>query len=105
MTPKTIGPAGCAEHLNEWFSIPEPASAYGLSVPANNLKATNMELYKRKAPSIDFNKTKIIRFKPLPKSDLSPTSYKPDLATKITKPKSIALSVPKEKLKTFVTRH
>ena len=81
------------------------ATAHGMAIPANNTKTPNLELYKRKAPSIDFKVTKTIRFKPLPKTDLSPTSYKPDMANKIVKPRALAYSSGKEKLKTFVTRH
>ena len=52
------------------------ATAHGMSIPANNAKGTRLKFYKRKAPAIDFKVTKTIRFKPLPKTDLSPTSYK-----------------------------
>ena len=76
-----------------------------MSIPANNLKPTNLDSYRRKAPSTDWKTTKTIRFKPLPKSDLSPTSYKPDLANKIVRPKALAYSTGKEKLNTYITRH
>ena len=81
------------------------ATAHGLAVPANNLKTPNLELTKRKAPSTDFKVTKTIRFKPLPKSDLSPTSYKPDNASRHVKPRALFYTQGKEKLKTYITRH
>ena len=80
------------------------ATAHGLAVPANNLKTPNLEFTKRKAPSTDFKVTKTIRFKPLPKSDLSPTSYKPDNASRHVKPRALFYTHGKEKLKTYITR-
>ena len=83
------------------------ATAHGLSVPAANYKIPipEIESKKRKAPAADFKKTNTIRFKPPVKTDLSPTSYKPDLAEKFTKPRKLNYSIPKEKLKTYIVRN
>ena len=49
-----------------------------MAIPSNTAKPTNIEFYKRRAPAYDWQKTKTIRFKPLPRTDVSPTSYKLD---------------------------
>ena len=79
------------------------AIAHGKSVPANALKMHSLELTKRKAPSPDFKTSKLIRFKPDKKTDLSPTSYRPE--AKLVKPKSISFTTAKSKLNTFASEH
>ena len=84
-------------------SVIGDAIAHGKSVPANNLKLHSLELTKPKAPATDFQTTKLVRFKPDKKTDLSPTSYKPE--AKLVKPRSISFTQPKSKLNTFATQH
>ena len=83
------------------------ATAHGHAVPAAHYTLPRNDITSNvpKARSPDFKTTKSIRFKPMPKSDLSPTSYKPQAAIeKYTKPRAVVFSVPKEKLKTYITR-
>ena len=54
------------------------ATAHGMSIPSNAAKLTNLEFYKSRAPAYDWKVTKTIRFKPLAKTDVSPTLYKVD---------------------------
>ena len=82
------------------------ATAHGLAVPANTHKTPNLDLYKRKAPSVDFKVSKTVRIKPLGKPDLSPSpvSYKVETANKFTKQRPLFYTQGKEKLKTYITR-
>ena len=61
----------------------------------------SLELTKRKAPATDFKTTKLIRFKPDKKVELSPTSYKPE--STLVKPRAISFTTAKSKLNTFAT--
>ena len=84
------------------------ATAHGLSVPDAHYKIPRPDIVssRRKSPSPDFKTTKTIRFKPKPKTDLSPTSYKPEAGiNKYTKPRAVNYSIPKEKLKTYIVRN
>ena len=84
------------------------ATAHGMSVPGANYNLPRPDALSnvRKAMSPDFKKTKTIRFKPLKKTDLSPTSYKPEVGfNKLTKPRHLTYSIPKEKLKTYIVRN
>ena len=66
------------------------ATAHGMSVPAAHYKIPRDDITSNvpKTRSPDFAKTKTIRFKPMPKTDLSPTSYKPQAGIeKFTKPR------------------
>lgn len=83
------------------------ATAHGHAVPAAHYKLPRNDITSNvpASRSPDFAKTKTIRFKPMKKTDLSPTSYKPQAGfEKYTKPRALVFSVPKEKLKTYITR-
>ena len=46
----------------------------------SHYNTVRLDIFREKAPAPDFNKSKIVRFKPPVKSDLSPASYKADLS-------------------------
>ena len=63
------------------------------------------DLYKQKAPIVDFKTTKLVRFQPPVKTDLSPTSYKADVSAHKFATSNPNYSQPKEKAKSFINQY
>ena len=84
-SPRTIGNYLQKERNS---GIIADATAHGMSVPANTKQYTNLEVYKAKAPKYEFKKNTNLRMKPLKITDLSPHSYKPNIANSLVKPRS-----------------
>ena len=99
-SPRTIGNFTTTDHRE----VNSDATAHGMSVPANDGQVTNLEFYKRRAPVHDWNVSKSARFKPLPRTDVSPTYYKLDPAQKIVKPRAAAYTTGKDKNKNYLTK-